>query len=280
MTIPIVDTHCHLDYIVRSTHGQNSSAEGDNEDFVVPPSPEDVLQRAQDAGVQWLVNPGVGLDGFSDIISLAERFESVYAAVSIHPTDVIETESHPDWLEQITQALEHPKVIAIGETGLDYYRPEQQTPENMQLQQSCFRTFLGLARERDIPVIIHDRESHHDILKIVREFPGVRGIMHCFSGDSEFAQAMIKQGFYISFAGNLTFKNAKNLHQAAQDISLDSILTETDAPFLSPVPFRGKPNEPERVQYVVQKISDLKNISYSQVAQKTTENAIQVFGLV
>src|SRR6478609_1621609 len=123
MPTPIVDTHCHLDYIVRAAAEQGCCDEDKKaEDVVQTPSAEEVLQRAHDAGVQWLVNPGVGLEGFSDIISLAERFESVYAAVSIHPTDVIETQSHLDWLEQITKALEHPKVIAIGETGLDYYR--------------------------------------------------------------------------------------------------------------------------------------------------------------
>jgi TatD DNase family protein len=270
---PIVDTHCHLDYIVRAL------SESTDRDSTISPADE-VLQRAKEAGVQWLLNPGVGVAAFPEIITLAERYDCVYAAVAIHPTDVHETFEYPDWLEQIQKALEHPKVIAIGETGLDYYRPEQQTADNQALQHSCFRDLLHLARERDVPIIIHDREAHADVLRLVQEFPGVRGIMHCFSGDIDFAHAMTKEGFYISFAGNLTFKNAANLHRAAQELPLEAILTETDAPFLSPVPFRGKANEPERVRYVVEKIAELKNIPYAHVANQTVANAIQVFGLV
>jgi TatD DNase family protein len=272
---PIIDTHCHLDYIARQLAEAAAASDGSVELDTI----EQVIARAQAAGVQWLVNPGVSLECFNEILALTERFESVYAALSVHPTDVVETNDAPNWLETLRKGLEHPKVVAIGETGLDYYRPEQQEPDNIALQQKCFRALLELGRERDLPVIIHDREAHEDVLKLVKEYPGVRGIMHCFSGDTEFAKAMIKQGFYISFAGNLTFKNAKNLHDAAQNLPLEFILTETDSPFLSPMPFRGKPNEPERVQYVVQKIAQLKSMSYEDIAEATTANAHSVFSL-
>jgi TatD DNase family protein len=272
---PIIDTHCHLDYIARQLAETVAARESPSEMETI----DQVLARAQTAEVQWLVNPGVSLTGFSEILALADRFDPVYAALSVHPTDVLETDDAPDWLDTLKQGLDHPKVVAIGETGLDYYRPEQQESGNIALQQSCFRTLLALGRERDLPVIIHDREAHEDVLALVKEFPGVRGIMHCFSGDTAFAEAMIAQGFYISFAGNLTFKNARNLHEAARDLPLDWLLTETDAPFLSPMPFRGKPNEPERVQYVVQKMAELKNLPYADIAAVTTENAKRVFKL-
>ncbi len=266
---PIVDTHCHLDYIVRR-HEQG-------ETDAPPPTVEEVLARATAAGVKWLVNPGVTPARFPEILALAERCENVYAALSVHPTDVADIEHDPAWLESFIRYLDHPKVVAIGETGLDYYHNTD--PEHLALQKHCFRAFLTLGRDRDLPIIIHDREAHEDVLSTVREFPGVRGIMHCFSGDTAFAEAMMAQNFHISFAGNLTFKNAANLHEAARKVPLERILVETDSPFLSPVPFRGKPNEPARVKHVVEKIAELKGIPYEDVAAVTTANAHQVFGL-
>ncbi len=264
---PLVDTHCHLDYIQRAeNHPQG--AEGT--------APQQVLARAKQAGVQWLVNPCVHPRHFRAVISLAEQFESVYAAVAVHPTDVntLATEA-PDWQQQVEAVVDHPKVIAIGETGLDYYRDTS----HAEAQQDCFRYFLNLARSKDLPVIIHDREAHADVIRIVDEFPGVRGIMHCFSGDADLAFAMVERGFYISFAGNVTFKNAHNLHAAAKVVPLDRLLIETDAPFLSPVPFRGKPNEPARVAHVAEKIADLREIPLTALAEQTYANACRAFNL-
>lgn len=267
---PIVDTHCHLDYIVRGPE----PGEGETP---TPPSTDEVLERAAEAGVKWLVNPGVTPARFPEILALAERYDNVYAALSVHPTDVADIEHDPTWLDSFIACLDHPKVVAIGETGLDYYHNTE--PAHLAQQKHCFRAFLTLGRDRNLPIIIHDRESHEDVLATVKEFPGVRGIMHCFSGDTAFAEAMIAQDFYISFAGNLTFKNAANLHEAAKSVPLERILVETDAPFLSPVPFRGKPNEPARVRYVVEKIAELKGIPYDDVAAVTTANAHRVFGI-
>lgn len=263
----IIDTHCHLDYIQR----QEDHPEG-----LEGTDPVQVLARAMAEGVEFIVNPSVTPARFPEVIALAERFDNVYAAVAVHPTDVADIIDQPGWLDDIERLLSHPKVVAIGETGLDYYWDTA----HAELQKQCFRGLLELGRKHDLPVIVHDREAHEDIFQIISEVPGVRGIMHCFSGDAEFARRMIAQNFYVSFAGNVTFKKAENLHEAARETPLEWILVETDSPFLSPMPHRGKPNEPARVRHVVEKIAELKGISYEEVATATTENARKVFGLL
>lgn len=266
-TATIIDTHCHLDYIQR----QEDHPEG-----VEGTDPAQVLERARLVGVEFLVNPSVTPARFPDVIAMAERFENVYAAVAVHPTDVADIMDSPNWLAEVEALLSHPKVVAIGETGLDYYWDKT----HVDLQKQCFKGLLELGRKYNLPVIVHDREAHEDVAQVISEVPGVRGIMHCFSGDAEFARRMIGMNFYISFAGNITFKKAENLHEAARETPLEWILTETDSPFLSPVPFRGKPNEPARVKYVIEKIAELKNLSYDDVAEATTRNARNVFGLL
>lgn len=265
--VPIVDTHCHLDYIARQE---------EHPDGVAGTDPVQVLERAMVAGVEFIVNPSVTPARFPEVIAMAERFENVYAAVAVHPTDVADVENSEGWLEQIETLLSHPKVVAIGETGLDYYWDSAQ----VDLQKRCFKALLELGRKHDLPVIVHDRDAHDDVAAMIEGVPGVRGIMHCFSGDAAFARRMIQNNFYISFAGNLTFKKAENLHEAARETPLEWILVETDSPFLSPVPFRGKPNEPARVIHVVEKIAELKGISYEEVAAVTRANAQKVFGLL
>lgn len=269
---PIVDTHCHLDYVAR----RDDLADND---------PESVMARAGAEGVAFIVNPSVSPKNWDAVMAIAGQIENVYAAVAVHPTDVSDTEDHPDWLAKTEELLEHPKVVAIGETGLDYYW----STDHVETQKACLKQFLELGAKHDLPVIIHDRDrkeesgyptsTHDDIYDLVKSVPGCRGIMHCFSGDAGFAEKMIEQNFYISFAGNVTFKNAKSLQEAARRVSLDKLLVETDSPFLSPMPFRGKPNEPARVRYVVEKIAELKGISYEEVAEATTRNAREVFGL-
>lgn len=265
-TVPIIDTHCHLDYIQRQT---------DHPDGVDGVDPAQVLKRAREAGVEFIVNPSVTPARFDEVIALAERFENVYAAVAVHPTDVADIGQDANWLERVEALLAHPKVVAIGETGLDYYWDTTQAD----LQKRCFKALLELGRKYDLPVIVHDRDAHEDVAETIASVPGARGIMHCFSGDAAFARQMIEKNFYISFAGNLTFKKAENLHEAARETPLEWILVETDSPFLSPVPFRGKPNEPARVRHVVEKIAELKGISFEEVAAVTSGNAKKVFGL-
>jgi TatD DNase family protein len=189
---------------------------------------------------------------------------------------VADIENDAEWLNQIETLLAHPKVVAIGETGLDYYWDTSQ----VDLQKRCFKALLELGRKHDLPVIVHDRDAHEDVAAMIDSVPGVRGIMHCFSGDAAYARQMLAKGFYISFAGNLTFKKAENLHEAAKETPLEWILVETDSPFLSPVPFRGKPNEPARVKHVVEKIAELKGVTYEEVARVTRANAQKVFGLL
>ena len=254
----LIDTHCHLDYIARNT------------------AIEPVIKDAKDHGINTIINPSVCIDQLPDVLAMAERYDHVYAAVAIHPTDVAEdTAKHPNWQDHITQALAHPKAIAVGETGLDYHWDKT----HHDTQKACFRWFLELARERELPVIVHDREAHDDVAACIDAVPGVRGVMHCFSGDADFATVMIDKGFYISFAGNVTFKNAKDLHAAAVAVPLDKLLIETDAPFLSPHPHRGEPNAPARVALVAQKIAELKGVPVEEVAEITTANARAIFGL-
>ncbi len=265
--IPIFDSHCHLDYIARQTDHPEGETGSDS---------AQVMERAIAAGVQLLVNPSVTPARFPEVIAMAERFEQVYAAVAVHPTDVADVIDQPGWLAEVEALLAHPKVVAIGETGLDYHWDLT----HVDLQKRCFKALLELGRKHDLPVIVHDREAHEDVMAIIAEVPGVRGIMHCFSGDAAFARQMIAHNFYISFAGNLTFKKATNLHEAATETPLEWMLVETDSPFLSPMPFRGKPNEPARVKLVVEKIAELRGISYQEVAEATTYNARKVFGLL
>lgn len=254
MSPTLVDTHAHLDYIARS--GEDVEA---------------AMARAEAAGVKWLINPGVHPDRFSQVIAMTERFEGVYAALSVHPTDVQDVTG--DWREAVRPYLNHPKLVAIGETGLDYYHDTT----HVALQKQLFREALALAQETGLPVIVHDREAHDDVRAIIQEFPGVRGVMHCFSGDGAFAQSMADLGFYISFAGNVTFKKATELQEAAQVVPLDRLLIETDSPFLSPMPHRGKPNEPGRVLHVAEKIAELRRITLDALAQATTQNAQRLF---
>lgn len=268
----LFDSHCHLDYIQR----QEGDAVEAEKAKGVSYDPRDVLARAQAEGVSFLVNPSVTPKRFPEILALAEEFPNVYAAVAVHPTDVADVADSDSWLDELESLLSHPKVVAVGETGLDYYWDTSLKD----LQHHCFRSLLALGAKHDLPVIIHDREAHEDVHKLVSEAPsGVRGIMHCFSGDTAFARQMIERGFYISFAGNVTFKKATNLHEAARDIPLEWLLVETDSPFLSPMPFRGKPNEPSRVRLVAEAIAQLKGISYEEVAEVTTANAKRVFNL-
>jgi len=250
----LVDTHAHVDYIART--GEDVDA---------------AIARAQAEGVQWLVNPGVAPDRYADVMAMAERFDMVYAALSVHPTDVQDVTG--DWRDAVRPYLKHPKLVAIGETGLDYYHDTTYVA----LQKQFFREALALAQETGLPVIVHDREAHDDVRAILAEFPEVRGVMHCFSGDGAFAHAMVEMGYYVSFAGNVTFKKATDLQEAAQAVPLDRLLIETDSPFLSPMPHRGKPNEPARVRFVAEKIAELRGMSVEALAEATAQNAQRLF---
>jgi TatD DNase family protein len=263
----IIDTHCHLDYIAAGLHGHD------------PTQPiEAVLERAHQYGVMSLINPCVHPADFDRVIALAERFENVFAAVAIHPCDVESTKHYPHWLASMEAYATHPKVVALGETGLDYYH---QTAEESQLQRDCFEQTLRLAEVYNLPVIVHDRDAHDDVARIIDSVPSQRpkhrGVMHCFGGDAPFAQAMTERGFYISFAGNVTFKKADTLREAAKATPLEYLLIETDSPFLSPMPERGKPNEPYRTRFVANCIAEVKKLPVEAIIEATTANAERLF---
>ena len=253
-----VDTHCHVDYLVRAGRPL-----------------QDVISEATEAQVSWMLNPGTCIDQLPDVLRVAEQADNIYAAAAIHPTDVAERPD--DWLTQLEQAVIHPKVIAVGETGLDYYRPEQCEPDNQAQQRHCMEASLELAARHGKPVIIHDREAHADVRAIIANHPDVIGVMHCFSGDLTFANQMIELGYYISFAGNVTFKNAHDLHHAATHLPLERLLIETDSPFLSPMPHRGTPNAPARVALVGAFIAQLRGLPVEALAEATTQNATRLF---
>jgi TatD DNase family protein len=262
---PIFDSHCHLDYIEAGIMGH------------APDTPlNEIITRAHEHGVGYFLNPAVNIADFDRVLGVAERFEHVYASMGVHPCEVTETERVEHWLSDIESRLSHPKVKAIGETGLDYFHESAHT-EVADLQRHCFAQQLQMAQRHDLPVIVHDREAHDDVYRLISEHAGVKGVMHCFGGDLAFARRMIELGFYISFAGNVTFKKALDLQETARHIPLEKMLIETDSPFLSPVPERGKPNEPYRTRFVADYIAKLRGISIESVIEASTQNALNLF---
>jgi TatD DNase family protein len=263
----LIDSHCHLDYLAAGVHGHSPDT-----NLAV------VIAKAAQHGVRYFINPGVSLAEFGRVQAVAETYDPVYFAVSVHPCDVAETEHWPHWLEQVEARLSHPKCVAVGETGLDYFHTAADSQE-ADLQRTCFRKLLDLAAENELPVIVHDRDAHDDVAEFIDDTPGIRGVMHCFSGDARFALAMAERGFYISFAGNVTFKKAEALRAAAKVVPADRLLVETDSPFLSPMPERGLPNEPYRTRFVAECLAEVRGISLEALAEQTTANAIRLFNL-
>ncbi len=248
----LVDSHCHL-YLKEL--GEDITG---------------ALVHAAEAGVKCVICPGIDLDTSRQAQAIAGNHDSVFAAAGIHPNY---TNDLPvNWLDDLRHLCREPKIIALGEIGLDYHWDYSSPP----VQQATFRSQLELAQELDLPVIIHNRKSDEDLINILKESGTRRGIAHCFSGGRQLADAFLELGFYISFAGNLTYKNS-DLPVIAQNVPLDRLLVETDAPFLSPVPFRGKPNEPARVRQTALKLAGIKGISLDDLATATSANADKLF---
>lgn len=236
---------------------------------------EEVLKRAQDEGVSHIVVVGFDRETIKGAMELAEQYEFIYAAVGWHPVDAVDmTDKDLNWIEELSN---HPKVVAIGEMGLDYHWDK--SPKDV--QQVVFRKQIQLAKRVKLPIIIHNREATQDIIDILKEENAeeVGGIMHCFSGSVEVAKECLDLNFYISLGGPVTFKNAKKPKEVAKEINLDYLLIETDCPFLAPHPNRGKRNEPSYVKFIAEQIADLKELSYEEVAKKTSENAKKLFGI-
>lgn len=250
-----IDTHAHLD------------DEKFQDDLI------EVLARAKEARVQYIVNVGYDLLSSQKSVELAKTYPHIYAVVGLHPHDAKEAEE--DTYKQLLELAKEEKVVALGEMGLDYYWDN--SPRDV--QQQVFRRQINLAKELKLPIVVHDRDAHGDIIQILREEKAeeVGGVLHCFSGSWEMAETCLKMGFYISFAGPLTFNNARKLTEIAQKVPLDRILTETDSPYLTPHPFRGKRNEPARVVLVAEKLAALRNEELEKIGEITVENARKVF---
>ena len=234
----------------------------------------ELLSAMPDHNVGLIVNPGCTVESSRTAMELAAAFPHVYAAVGIHPENC--GDFVPAQMEEIRALAQSPKVVAVGEIGLDYYWPENPPRE---LQQEVLRRHMALAQELALPVIIHDREAHADCLAIVREFPAVRGVFHCFSGSAEMARELLKRGWMLSFNGAITFKNARKAPEVIAEIPLDRLMIETDAPYLTPTPFRGKRNDSTYVHLVAEKIAQIKGLSPEAVEQITWENGKRFFGI-
>jgi len=255
MSALLVDSHCHLDF---------ADFEGREDELLA-------AMKANDVG--WALIAGVTIERLPAVLALTERFPNLYAAVGVHP-DTQEGEE-PDQ-DRLIRLADHPKVVAIGETGLDYYRLEG----DLEWQRERFRTHIRAARRTSKPLIIHTREAAADTLKILEEEGAgeVGGVFHCFTETLAVAEAALRLGFHISFSGIVTFKNALQIKEVASFVPLDRILVETDAPYLAPVPHRGKLNHPALVRHVADEVARLKGIDTVALAQATTANFFRLFG--
>lgn len=237
---------------------------------------ENVLLKAEEASVVKIIIPGVSIEEMPGIIKLIEKYDNLYGAAACHPEAV--ENWHDNSYEQLNNILKHPKIIAVGETGLDYYW----TKDNKELQQEVFKAHINLAKENNLPLIVHNRDAHGDTYEFLKycKSLGVNGVMHCFSGSAEFAIDCINEGFLISLGGPVTFKNAKKPKEVVSRIPIEKLLIETDSPYLTPHPHRGvKPNQPHYVKYVAEEIAAIKKLSLEEVAAKTTQNTINLFKL-
>ncbi|MDY6914924.1 MAG: TatD family hydrolase [Candidatus Cloacimonadota bacterium] len=245
----IFETHAHLDF----------------PDF--DKDRDDIIQSAYKEGVEYIVNIGVERNSCENSMKLAQKYEQIYAAVGFHPHNASEYDE--DMLRNI---LNNKKVIAIGEIGLDYYR--MLTPKRV--QQETFEKQVALAAELNIPIVIHDREAHQNCLDILDKYNPKKLVFHCYTGDILFAEKILQRGWNISFTGIITYKNS-HLSEVARIIPPDSYFVETDSPYLSPVPKRGKRNSPLHLRYIIEKLAEIRNVTPKMVAQQTYENACRFF---
>ena len=249
----LIDTHCHLFYKDIKT------------DLI------SVLDRAKELGVDRFICVGTNLKDSKESLQLAMEYDSIYATAGVHPHDSKDVDDN--YIEQLYKLINNKKIIAVGEIGLDYYR----SISDHDLQKKIFIEQMAVAADVKKPVVFHNRDADKDVIKILSDFPTVTGVAHCFSSNLETAQAFLDLGYYISFSGNITFKNS-HLPAVAEKLDLNRILIETDSPFLSPEPHRGKTNEPCRVWFVAKKLSEILDVPFSVIEQKTSKNAKTLFG--
>lgn len=259
----LIDTHCHLNF---DSYGEDRDA---------------VIERARAAGVTRVINPAVDLETSEAAIQLSQQYPGIYAAVGVHPNSSADFDENQ--INQIATLAKEAKVVAIGEIGLDYHWDE--SPKAKQFQ--AFEAQLALAARLELPVIIHNREASEDVIAILERWVGTLpitlkdrpGVLHSFSGTPEVAERALKIGFYLGFTGPITYKNADGLRRIAAHIPLNRIVVETDGPFLTPTPHRGKRNEPAYIPIIIERLAALRQISNEAIGAATTENAERLFGL-
>jgi TatD DNase family protein len=248
----LVDSHCHLDFPELSAQ--------------LPL----LLEAMHSQGIEWVLCPGVSLERLPDVLAVTQAHPHIYAAVGVHPDTL---EGKEPSVEDLVALADHPRIIAIGETGLDYYRIEGDT----EWQRARFRRHIHAAKETAKPLIVHTRAAGMDTLAILREERAERGVFHCFTEDMGVAEQALELGFFISFSGIVTFKNAAAIKEVARTIPLDRLLIETDAPYLAPVPHRGKLNQPAYLRHIAEEIARLRELSLEVLAQATTRNFFSLF---
>lgn len=248
----LIDTHAHLEML-----------EG------IP----EIIQRAKDSGVERIVAASSDLPSSKRSLEISRNFPGVFVAVGIHPHEA--SSLSDEVFCEIESLAAEQRVLAIGETGLDYHY--MHSPREAQIY--SFRRHIELAKRARLPLVIHVRDAHEDVLKVLRgeSTRDIGAVIHCFTGDYRTAKEYVDEGFYISFSGIITFKNAEDIREAARKIPIESILVETDSPYLAPIPFRGRKNEPAYVKYVAQKIAELRGVSFEEMEEKTTDNAKNLF---
>ena len=252
----LFDTHAHMD------------------DRVFDADREELLKSLPEQGIQLLMNPGCSLASSYNTSKLSQEYDYIYAAVGSHP-DVAD-EVNEEVLEAYRKLCKlNPKIKAIGEIGLDYHYED--IPREIQLR--AFRMQMELARDLKLPVIVHERDAHEDGMAVVREFPDVTGVFHCYSGSAEMAKELIKRGWYIGFTGVLTFKNARKAVEVAASIPLDRIVLETDCPYMSPEPFRGKRNDPGKLYRMAEKLAEIRGMTLEEIHRITVENGKRLYRL-
>ena len=252
----IFDTHAHYD------------------DEAFDADREELLAAMLEQGVGLILDPGCDLETSQKVVALAEKYPHIYAAVGYHPENC--APYTPTDLDVLRELAKHPKVVAIGEIGLDYYW-EQNPPRKF--QQGVFRAQLALAQELNLPVIIHDRDAHADCLEIVKEFPDVRGVFHCYSGSVEMARELWKRGWYTGFDGPVTYKNARKTVEVAAEVPLDKLLLETDSPYMAPVPKRGERNDSRNIVHIAAKIAEIRGMTADEIIRIAAENGKWLFGI-
>lgn len=236
---------------------------------------DELLRSLPENGVGLALVPGCDLISSRSAVKLAEQYPHIYAAVGLHPEN-LEGLTLAD-LSAIEEMSKEPKVKAIGEIGLDYYW--EKDPDKRAIQQQFFRAQLELAKRLNLPVIVHDRDAHQDSLNIVKEFPGIRGVFHCYSGSVDMARELVKLGWYISFTGVITFKNARRALEVIAELPMDRIMIETDSPYMAPEPYRGRRNSSLYVHRMAEQIAEVKHMTFEEVADLTTENGKCLFGI-